>query len=167
MKNRMVIYTATKVFRTAFKGAFAVGLGFSIGRNLGGFTNSILNDVVYDNILRFAAVKGSKQVKDLCDKHGIPYNTETKETNSSVLKNKIGFDCKQVKKEGFEETRCSLSFMFMKVGAIGMTNCEAADILKCMLNNFVFPRGCGKTLTLAMYHEAILKAISVLEEKKR
>ena len=53
MKNRMVIYTATKVFRTAFKGAFAVGLGFSIGRNLGGFTNSILNDVVYDNILRF------------------------------------------------------------------------------------------------------------------
>lgn len=94
MKNRMVIYTATKVFRTAFKGAFAVGLGFSIGRNLGGFTNSILNDVVYDNILRFAAVKGSKQAKDLCDKHSIPYNTETKETNSSVLKNKIGFDCK-------------------------------------------------------------------------
>lgn len=94
MKNRMVIYTATKVFRTAFKGAFAVGLGFSIGRNLGGFTNSILNDVVYDNILRFAAVKGSKQAKDLCDKHGILYNTETKETNSSVLKNKIGFDCK-------------------------------------------------------------------------
>ncbi len=95
MKTRMVVYTATKVFRTAFKGAFAVGLGFSIGRNLGGFTNSILNDVVYDNILRFAAVKGFKQAKDLCDKHGIPYGTETKEKkSSSVIKNKIGFDCK-------------------------------------------------------------------------
>lgn len=57
--------------------------------------------------------------------------------------------------------------MFMKVGVICMTNREAADILKCMLNNFVFPRGCGKTMTIAMYHEAILKAISVLEENKR
>lgn len=91
MKNQMVVYTATKVFRTAFKEAFAVGLGFYIGRNLGGFKNSILNDVVYDNILRFAAVKGSKQAKDLCDKHGILYDEEVKQTKSSGFKNKIGF----------------------------------------------------------------------------
>ena len=54
----------------------------------------------------------------------------------------------------------------MKVGVTGMTKREAADILKLMLNHVVFPRGCGKTLTLAMYDKAILKAISVLEENK-
>lgn len=47
-----------------------------------------------------------------------------------------------------------------------MTNREAADIIKLMLNHVVFPRGCGKTLTLMKHHEAILKAISVLEENK-
>lgn len=47
-----------------------------------------------------------------------------------------------------------------------MTNREAADILKLMLNHVVFPRGCGKTLMLMKYQEAILKAISVLEENK-
>ena len=42
-----------KVFGTVFKAAFAAGMGFTIGKTFGGFCNTILDEGVYANVLRF------------------------------------------------------------------------------------------------------------------
>lgn len=44
-----------------------------------------------------------------------------------------------------------------------MTNKEAADILKEVVSNMVYPRGCGKTGTILRRFEAYGKAIELLE----
>ena len=43
-----------------------------------------------------------------------------------------------------------------------MTNKEAASILEMMANNFIIPRGCGKTGVIYQNLEALVKAIEVL-----
>lgn len=44
-----------------------------------------------------------------------------------------------------------------------MTNQEAADILKGIINNMVYPRGSGKTGMMLRRYEAYAKAIKLLE----
>lgn len=44
-----------------------------------------------------------------------------------------------------------------------MTNQEAADILKGIVNNMTYPRGSGKTGMMLRRYEAYAKAIKLLE----
>lgn len=90
MKNRMVIYTATKVFRTAFKGAFAAGMGFTIGKTFGDFCNVILDEGVYKSVLKFLAEKGNKRAQNICNETEIKYASKQPDV-SSETSNKIGF----------------------------------------------------------------------------
>ena len=45
-----------------------------------------------------------------------------------------------------------------------MTNKEAANILRLILNNANLPRGSGKTITFLRYRLALSKAIDLLEK---
>lgn len=45
-----------------------------------------------------------------------------------------------------------------------MTNKEAADILKDIVNRTIYPRGCGKSGMIRKRFEAYMKAIKALEE---
>ena len=89
-QNRMVVYTATKVFKTVFKGAFAAGMGFTIGKTFGVFCTAILDEGVYKSVLKFLAEKGNKHAQNICNETKIKYASKQPDV-SSETSNKIGF----------------------------------------------------------------------------
>ena len=84
--HKIVAYTVTDVFKTAFK----VGFGIKLGIEIGGFVNyTMLKTIkeVLDKTPIKCAKNGSESAKNSCKHFGLDYDDE------DSVKSKIGFHC--------------------------------------------------------------------------